>query len=54
MKYGYLEYNLVGSNSYSIEVENKIKLTDEIKKNKKFFKDYKLQKINDSINEFIM
>ena len=53
MKYGYLEYNLVGSNSYSTEVENKIKLTDEIKKNKNIFKEYKLQKINDSINELL-
>ena len=53
MKYGYLEYNLVGSNSYSIEVDNKIELTDKIKKNKNIFKDYKLQKINDSINELL-
>ena len=49
MKYGYLEYNLIGSNSYSIESEKKFELIEEIKNNKKIFKDYKLQKINDNI-----
>ena len=49
MKYGYLEYNLVGSNSYSIETEYKFNLINVIKNNKNVFKDYKLQKINDCI-----
>ncbi len=49
MKYGYLEYNLIGSNSYTTETEYKYKLIEEIKNNKKIFKDYRLQKINDCI-----
>ncbi len=50
---GYIEYNMVGSNSYSIEMDEKITLIDELKQNKHIFKDYKLNKIQDSINELL-
>jgi hypothetical protein len=50
---GYVEYNMVGSKSYSIEIEEKIKLVDVIKSNKVIFKEYKLNKINDNINELL-
>lgn len=50
---GYIEYNMIGSNSYSVENEEKIKLIDDLKKNKSVFKDYKLRKIGDNINEVL-
>ncbi len=50
---GYVSYNMVGSSSYSIEINKKIELTNSLKENKSIFKDYKLKKINDSINELL-
>lgn len=53
IKYGYVEYNMVGSNSYTIETAEKLKLSSDIKTNKTMFKEYKLKKIDDSINEVL-
>jgi len=50
---GYVEYNMVGSNSYSTEMDTKILLVSELKQNKSIFKDYKLKKITDSVNELL-
>ena len=53
IKHGYIEYNYVSSNSYSVEYESKINLIDKIKNNKSIFKDYKLKKIGDNISELM-
>jgi hypothetical protein len=53
VKYGYVEYNMVGSNSYSIETSEKLRLISEIKAHKAIFKEYKLNKISDSANEIL-
>lgn len=45
--HGYVEYNMVGSKSYAIEMEHKVTLVDKIKKSKSIFKDYKLKKIDE-------
>lgn len=50
---GYVEYNMVGSNSYSVEIAEKIKLVDVMKSKKSIFKEFKLRKINDNINELL-
>lgn len=50
---GYNEYNIVGSNSYSIEMAEKINLITELKANKAIFKEYKLNKIQENINEIL-
>jgi hypothetical protein len=53
IKYGYIEYNYVGSTSYTVENECKLNLIEKIKNNKSLFKDYKLKKIGDCINDLL-
>ena len=51
--YGYDKYNFIGSNSYSVEMEEKYKLIQVLKENKHLFKEFKLKKIEDSVNELL-
>ena len=46
-RYGYVDYNMVGSKSYTIEMDLKVALVDKIKNSKPIFKDYKLKKIDE-------
>lgn len=47
IRYGYVEYNMVGSKSYSTEMDHKVLLVDKIKKSKAVLKDYKLKRIDE-------
>ena len=53
MKYGYVEYNLVGSNSFTKEMDIKLNLSKSIKENKSLFKEFKFKKIGDNENELM-
>lgn len=50
---GYIEYNLIGSNSFTKEMDLKLELSSSIKQNKHLFKEYKLKRIGDNENELI-
>lgn len=50
---GYIEYNLIGSNSFTKEMDMKLNLSTIIKKNKSIFKEYKFKRIGDNENEII-
>lgn len=44
---GYVEYNLVGSNAYTVEMETRIKWIEVVKENKSLFKEYKFTKVSE-------
>jgi hypothetical protein len=50
---GYLKYNLATPNYYEIEVNNKINIIDEIKKNRSLLKEKKIKNIKDIENELL-
>lgn len=50
---GYAEYNMVGSNSYRVEMDEKVKWCQLLKEKKSIFKEYKLKKVVETADSLI-
>ena len=53
IRFGYIEYNMIGSKSYTTEMECKMQLISELKKAKPIFKENKIKKIDESVSNLL-